>query len=424
MRELREWRYARRRMDVRGRMNRTRKETQQTGEATTPLRSSSPGYEHKSAEHEDTVHMDAPVPLVDLGFQHDLIAETVERGWGRVAQAGAFVLGEEVRTFEQDFATFCGVEHCVGVASGTDALELALRAVGVGHGDEVIVPTNSFIASASAVVRAGAIPVLVDVDPTFLLIDPDAVAARLTPRTKAIIAVHLFGQMAPMEQLRRIGDGRMLIVEDAAQAQGASRLGIGAGGFGLATGMSFYPGKNLGAYGDAGAVLTGNDEVKRRVRVLRDHGAEVKYQHSELGFNSRLDAVQAVVLSAKLPFLHAWNEARREASSRYDELLRDLPMVIRPMVFPGNEHVWHLYVVRVPRRDEVVNRLHQAGIGAGIHYPVPIHLQGAFRELGYREHDFPVAEQASREILSLPIYPGITPDQQEHVVHELGKALR
>ena len=219
----------------------------------------------------------------------------------------------------------------------------------------------------------------------------------------AILAVHLFGQMAPMEALRDIAGERVQLVEDGAQAHGATRFGVGVGGFGVATGISFYPGKNLGAYGDAGAVLTADDRIARRIRALRDHGCESKYQHDELGFNSRLDTLQAVVLGAKLPFLKAWNDERREAASRYGELLRDLPVVVPPTVVTGNEHVWHLYVVRVPRRDEVLKRLHEAGIGAGIHYPIPIHLPGAFASLGHREGDFPVAEEAAGEILSLPI---------------------
>jgi dTDP-4-amino-4,6-dideoxygalactose transaminase len=366
----------------------------------------------------------SPIPLVDLAIQHVLVAEAVGRGWDRVTESGAFVLGEDVRTFEEAYAAFCGIRYCVGLASGTDALELALRALDVGPGDEVIVPTNSFIASASAVVRAGAMPIFVDVDPVFLLIDPEDVASRMTSRTAAILAVHLFGQVAPMEELRRVADGRVPLVEDAAQAHGARRQGLAAGGLGAAAGTSFYPGKNLGAYGDAGAVLTQDDDLARRVRSLRDHGSQVKYQHPELGFNSRLDTLQAVVLGAKLPFLQAWNEARREAAARYEELLRSLPQVVPPRVLAGNEHVWHLYVVRVPDRDRVLRRLREAGVGAGIHYPIPIHLQGAFRHLGHREGDFPVAERACREILSLPIYPGITPDQQERVVHELRKALR
>jgi dTDP-4-amino-4,6-dideoxygalactose transaminase len=273
------------------------------------------------------------------------------------------------------------------------------------------------------VARTGATPVLADVDPSSLLIDPRQVHERRTSKTKAVLAVHLFGQAAPMELLRQAVDDEVKLIEDAAQAHGARRNGVGVGSLGEAAATSFYPGKNLGAYGDAGAALTNDGEIARRVTMLRDHGSEIKYQHPDLGFNSRLDTLQAVVLGAKLRSLQTWNEQRREAAVRYTELLEGSDKIVPPAVLPGNEHVWHLYVVRVPQRDVVLERLHEAGIGAGIHYPTPIHLQGAFEYLGHRPGDFPVAEQASEEILSLPLYPGITVEQQERVVNELRKAL-
>jgi dTDP-4-amino-4,6-dideoxygalactose transaminase len=364
------------------------------------------------------------IPLVDLSSQQRLIAEALEQGWANVIEQAAFILGNEVETFERAYASIVGTRYCVGFASGTDALELILRAAGVGAGDEVIVPTNSFIATATAAVRAGATPVLVDVNPDSLLIDPREVSLHVTPHTKAIVAVHMFGQLAPMEGLRAAVDDSILLVEDAAHAHGASRHGKAAGTFGVAAATSFYPGKNLGAYGDAGAVLTDEAEVAGRVRALRNHGSEEKYAHPELGFNSRLDTLQAVVLSAKLPYLHAWNDERRQAAAVYHELLERVPEAVVPGVEPGNEHVWHLYVVRVPNRDAVLRKLDDSGIRAGVHYPIPIHLQGAFKHLGYTQGDFPIAEQACREILSLPIYPGITTEQQERVVRELQRALR
>jgi dTDP-4-amino-4,6-dideoxygalactose transaminase len=316
------------------------------------------------------------------------------------------------------------VAHCIGVANGTDALEIALRALDVGAGDEVIVPTNSFVASALAVARAGARPVLVDCDAQTSLIDVADVERKLGPRTRAVMPVHLYGQLAPVERLAPLlAERGIAIVEDAAQAQGARRHGRGAGSFGALAATSFYPGKNLGAYGDAGAVLTGSDELARRVRALRNYGSEVKYHHPEPGFNSRLDTLQAVVLSAKLKRLAAWNAARRQSAERYDALLSRIPGVTLPTTLPGNEHVWHLYVVRVPRRDAVLARLQDAGIGAGIHYPTPIHLQGAFRQLAHRPGDFPVAEKLAGEVLSLPIYPGITPEQQERTARALAEAL-
>lgn len=366
-----------------------------------------------------------PIPLVDLKAQHEQVADEVRDGWERVLARTAFILGDEVTKFEDEFAAFSEVHACVGVANGTDALELALRAVGVGPGDEVIVPANSFIASALAVARMGATPALVDVDNATQLIDPAGVEARVTDRTKAIMPVHLFGQLAPMAPLLALSERTGIpIVEDAAQAQGARQDGVAAGGFGLAAGTSFYPGKNLGAYGDAGAVLTTSADVARTLRALRNYGSEVKYHHPETGFNSRLDTLQAVVLRAKLKRLAAWNAQRRAAAARYDELLADLEEVVPPRCLDGNEHIWHLYVIRVADRDRVLGALNEAGIGAGIHYPVPIHLQGAFAHLGHAAGEFPVTESAAAEILSLPLYAEITADQQEQVVSALQKALR
>jgi dTDP-4-amino-4,6-dideoxygalactose transaminase len=368
---------------------------------------------------------EGPVPLVDLAAAHAEVAAEIAAGWERVLTRSAFILGDEVGEFEQAFAAFSGVDHCVGVASGTDALELALRALDIGRGDEVILPANTFVATALAVARAGATPVVVDVDPASLLIDPGAVGAALSPRTRAVMPVHLFGQVAPMEDLQPLARAAGVhIVEDAAQSHGATRHGIGAGAFGVAAGTSFYPGKNLGAYGDAGAVLTSSAEVAGRLRALRNYGSDRKYHHPDAGFNSRLDTLQAVVLSAKLARLAEGNTARRAAAARYDDLLDDLEEVTRPLTLPGNEHVFHLYVVRLPRRDEVLAHLGRAGIGAGVHYPVPVHLQGAFADLGYRPGACPVAEAAAAEILSLPLYPQITAAQQERVVDELRKALR
>ena len=363
------------------------------------------------------------IPLVDLGAQHAEVAEEIAAGFARVIGQTAFILGPEVRSFEDAFARFCGVAHCVGVGNGTDALELAVRALGLGAGDEVLVPANTFIATALGVLRAGARPVLVDCD-GFFLMDPERTEAAITPRTRALLPVHLFGQMAEMEAFAEIADARgLLLLEDAAQAQGARRHGRPAGSFGIAAGTSFYPGKNLGAYGDAGAVLTSSDELAGRIRHLRNWGSERKYHHPELGFNSRLDTLQAVVLSAKLQRLAAWNEARRRAADRYAGLLTGLPGVELPRTLPGNEHIWHLYVVRVPRRDEVLARLQAEGIGAGIHYPTPLHLHGALKDLGYGPGDFPAAEKAAAEILSLPLHSHLTPDQQERVADALRRAL-
>ncbi|MGQ0779052.1 MAG: DegT/DnrJ/EryC1/StrS family aminotransferase [Pseudonocardiales bacterium] len=365
------------------------------------------------------------VPLVDLVAQHAQVAEEVAAGWAAVLERTAFVNGPQVAAFEAEFAAFSEVAHCVGVANGTDAIELALRAFGVGPGDECVLPTNTFIATAEAVVRTGATPVLVDCAEDTALIDVDAVAAAIGPRTRAVLPVHLYGQTAPVELITPLAhDAGAVVVEDAAQAHGARRHGVRAGGLGDAAATSFYPGKNLGAYGDAGAVLSTDGEVASRVRLLREHGSPRRYEHPELGFNSRLDSLQAVVLSAKLRRLEGWNAARRVAAVRYDELLAELPGVVRPVVADGNESVWHLYVIRVRDRDRLLAELTAAGIGAAVHYPTPLHLTGAFAHLGYLPGSFPVAERTASELLSLPLFPEITPMQQEWVVHVLSGALR
>jgi len=364
------------------------------------------------------------VPLVDLGWQHAEVAEQVQEGFAAVLASGAYVGGPDVRQFEQEYAAWSGVRHCVGVGNGTDALELALRACDVGRGDEVVLPANTFVATAEAVVRAGAVPVLADVDERCLLLDPEAVEAVAGPRTRALLPVHLFGQTAPVEQFAHLVDERgLVVIEDAAQSQGATRFGRPAGALGRVAATSFYPGKNLGAYGDAGGVLTDDDDVARRVRLLGNHGSSVKYQHDELGFNSRMDTLQAVVLRAKLTRLAEWNALRQAAAHRYDELLGDVAGVRLPGRLSGNVDVWHLYVVRVHDRDAVLDRLAAAGVGAGVHYPVPVHLQPAFRSLGKGPGTFPVAEAAAQQILSLPLFPGITVEQQHRVAHELRGAL-
>ena len=366
------------------------------------------------------------IPLVDLSAQHATVAEEVAEGWLEVLARTAFINGPQVADFERQYAATCAVAHCVGVANGTDAIEIALRALGVGAGDECILPANTFVATAEAVWRAGARPVLVDcaADDSYLL-DTVAVEAAITGRTRAIIPVHLYGQAAPVERLLPLASQvGAWIIEDAAQAQGARRLGAPAGSLGDAAATSFYPGKNLGAYGDAGAVLTSSDQLAARARMIRDHGSPRKYQHEVAGVNSRLDTLQAVVLSAKLRRLAGWNAARREAAARYDALLSGVADVIRPRTLEGNEHIWHLYVVRVPARDRVLKELHAANIGAGIHYPVPVHMTPAFAGLGYAEGAFPHAEMAAGQILSLPLFPEITASQQERVVSVLAAALR
>jgi dTDP-4-amino-4,6-dideoxygalactose transaminase len=366
----------------------------------------------------------ATIPLVDMRAAHAEVAAEIQAGFDDVIANTAFIKGAAVEAFERDYAAFTGVAHCVGVANGTDAVELALRAAGVTAGAEVIMPANTFVATAEAVVRAGARPAFADVDPDYLLLDPQALQAALSPETAAVLPVHLFGQMAPMAAIAGVaGRPETVIIEDAAQAHGATQAGRPAGSFGLLAGVSFYPGKNLGAYGDAGAVLTESAKHARQVRLLGDHGSERRYEHVTIGFNSRLDTFQAVVLRARLRRLAAGNAARRQASRRYSELLADVPGVTLPLTAPGNEHVWHLYVIRIPRRDHVLRLLQDEGIQAGIHYPVPVHLQPAFRHLGYGPGDFPVAEAAAAQLLSLPLYPQITEEQQVRVVDAVRRAL-
>ena len=362
-----------------------------------------------------------PIPLVDLAAQHDQVRDEVAAGWARVVETGAFIDGPDVQAFETELAAFSGAAHAIGCASGTDALEIALKAAGVEPGDGVIVPANTFAATAEAVVRMGATVEFADVDPDTMLLDADAAKAALTPRTRAIIPVHLYGQMAPVAGLRALAEAEgLVLVADAAQAQGATAAGEGiAAGVAIAA-TSFYPGKNLGAYGDGGAVLCDDDEVARIARSIGHHGVESdRYVHVRPGFTSRLDTLQAVVLRAKLARLAGWNEQRRAAAARYHDLLAGRDDVRRPVCSAGNEHVWHLYPVRVADRDQLLAGLQGAGIGAGAHYPVPLHLQQAFADPATGPGAFPVAERAAASVLSLPIFPGITAAQQVRVVETL-----
>ncbi|WP_316766946.1 DegT/DnrJ/EryC1/StrS family aminotransferase [Streptomyces sasae] len=368
------------------------------------------------------------IPLVDLKAAHEEVADEVRAGFERILADTAFVGGEEVRCFEREYAQFGGVAHCVGVGNGTDAVELALRASGVGVGDEVVVPANTFIATVGAVARIGARPVLADCLPDSHLLDPQAALDAVGPATRAVVPVHLYGQLADVTALTGRLPDRVRVVEDAAQCQGATHDGRTPGSGSIAA-TSFYPGKNLGAYGDAGAVLTDDEERAGLVRAIANHGGVAKYRHDVPGFNSRLDGLQAVVLRAKLARLADGNAARRAAAARYDAMLADLATagrVVLPATAPGNVHVWHLYVVQVAGadRDDIVGKLNAEGIGAGVHYPAPVHLTPAYHQLGYGRGDFPNAEKAADRILSLPLYPQITPDQQQRVVNTLADAIR
>ncbi|QGN33871.1 DegT/DnrJ/EryC1/StrS aminotransferase family protein [Microlunatus sp. Gsoil 973] len=365
------------------------------------------------------------VPFLDLPAQQAEIVDEVLPVWRRQFESAAFIGGPEVAAFEAEYADYIGVGHCIGVGNGTDAIEIALRAAGIAAGDEVILPANTFIATAEAVSRIGAVPVLVDVDDDYLLIDPSAVEAAVTPRTRAIIPVHIFGQTAAVEELEPIAAKHdLVIIEDAAQSQGASSSHGRAGALGRIAATSFYPGKNLGAAGDGGAVLTDDAELADFARNVSAHGSSVRYVHDRIGFNSRLDAIQATELRAKLRRLDKWNGARRAAADFYAELLENVQGVRVPMTRPGNEDVWHLYVVRVEERDRVLAEMAADGIGVAIHYPTPVHLTAAYAGLGRRRGEFPVAEAAAERILSLPMFPHLTEAQQEGTVAALAAAVR
>ncbi len=360
------------------------------------------------------------LPLVDLKAQYSAIASEIEPVLKEVIAGGRFILGPEVEELEKGFASFCGAESAVGVASGTDALSLALEGLGLEQGDEVIVPVNTFIATALAVSSAGAKPVFVDVDERAYNINVDLVEKTITQKTKAIIPVHLYGQPADMEPLMDLAEKHaLLIIEDACQAHGAEYKGKRVGSLGNAGCFSFYPGKNLGAYGDGGMVVTNDRELVEKLVILRNVGRKGKYQHLVKGYNSRLDNIQAAILQVKLNYLEGWNEARRRWAGLYNELLVDTPCIC-PFEAPDVKHVYHLYVVRVKERDRLKEHLRERGIATGIHYPIPIHLQEAYAELGYRKGDFPVAERLSEEILSLPIYP----EMGEEAVRKVADAVK
>jgi dTDP-4-amino-4,6-dideoxygalactose transaminase len=361
------------------------------------------------------------IPFNDLRAAHASLRDEIDRAMRRVLDSGWFILGEEVRAFEAEFAAYHGVPHAVGVANGTDAIELALRAAGVGRGDEVITVSHTAVPTVCAVERAGATPVLVDVDPDTYTIDPELVAAAITPRTRAILPVHLYGHPADMPALLALAERhRLLLVEDCAQAHGARVDGRLVGTFGRAAAFSFYPTKNLGALGDGGMVLTSDAALADALRRLRNYGQVTRYEHAERGVNSRLDELQAAILRVTLPHLDANNRRRRDLARRYDERLAEVPDVTTPRVRPGATHAYHLYVVRHPERDRLVERLSARGIGTLIHYAIPVHLQAAYRDLGYAPGSLPVTERISREIVSLPMHAGVTAD----MVDEIAEALR
>jgi dTDP-4-amino-4,6-dideoxygalactose transaminase len=358
------------------------------------------------------------IPFVDLKAQYRAIESDVQRAVTNVMETTAFILGPDVAAFEAEFARFIGLPHCTGVESGTAALKVALEAIGVGRGDEVLMPANTYIACAFAASQLGAVPTFVDMRDDYL-IDVDQIEAAITPRTKVIMPVHLYGQVADIEAIVAIATRRGIkVLEDVSQAHGATVGGLRAGTFGDVAGFSFYPGKNLGAYGDGGAICTADAELDDRIRLLHDFGQRKKYEHLIVGDNSRLDTMQAAVLRVKLAHLERWNAQRLQAAKWYDELLTAADFA-PPVRHTDEGHVYHLYVVRVAERERVMAELAAQGIQSGIHYPVPIHLQPAYRELGIPAGMFPRTEAAANTILSLPMFPEVTRAQVERVVAAL-----
>jgi dTDP-4-amino-4,6-dideoxygalactose transaminase len=361
------------------------------------------------------------VPFLDLKAQYRQIKPEVDAAISRAIESTQFVLGPEVSAFEKRFAEYCSVGHCLAANSGTSALHLALVAAGVGPGDEVITVSMTFVATTAAVLYSGAKPVFVDVDPVTWTMDPARVEAAITPRTKAILPVHLHGLMADMDPIMEIARRRgLVVIEDAAQAHGAEYKGRRAGSIGDLGCFSFYPGKNLGAFGEGGAVVTNQPELAKRVALLRDWGQETKYNHVVPGYNYRMDGIQGAVLNVKMNYIEAWTEGRRSVAADYDRRLAKLEST-RPQPPAHSRHVYHVYALCLPRRDETLNMLQQAGIGVGIHYPVPVHLQKAYADLGYRAGDLPVTEGLANRFLSLPIYPELRPEHVAEVVAQLKK---
>jgi dTDP-3-amino-3,4,6-trideoxy-alpha-D-glucose transaminase len=362
------------------------------------------------------------VPFVDLQAQHHGLSPALRAAFAELITRCDFILGSAVERFEADFARYIGARHAIGVGTGLDAIELALRAHGIGPGDEVVTAANTFIATVLAIEAVGARPVLVDVNRETYGMDPDAAAASIGPRTRALMPVHLYGHPVALDDILALARRHdLVVIEDAAQAHGARFKGGRAGAFGHAAAFSFYPAKNLGACGDGGMIVTSDDRVAEKARMLRNYGQRVKYHHAVMGTNSRLDTLQAAILGVKLPHLDGWNDARRGHARAYSEQLAGL--VHTPATSPDVEHVYHLYVIETERRDEVQQHLHSHGVDTGIHYPVPVHLQEACAHLGYRAGEFPNTEAAASRILSLPMYPELTPAHIEHVTSTLVAAM-
>ncbi len=355
------------------------------------------------------------VPFIDLQRQHKPIKKELMNAFEKVLDSGQFILGDEVKNFEHEVASYIGTEYAIGVSNGTDALLLSLAALGVHSGDEVITSPFTFMATAEVIALLGAKPIFCDIEPKTFNISPDKITPLISEKTKAILPVHLYGQAADMDKIMKIAkENNLKVVEDMAQAIGSKYNGENIGKFGDTACISFFPTKNLNALGDAGMIVTNNEFLDNKLRALRVHGASKKYYHDVLGYNDRLDAIQATFLRIKLKYLDEWNKKRRETALKYDEGLKDSVEV--PYITPGNETVYHQYTIRTSRRDELKQYLTEKNIGTAIHYPIPLHLQKAFDYLGYKEGDFPESEKAAKEVLSLPIHPDLADEEIEYVI--------
>lgn len=362
------------------------------------------------------------VPMLDLTEQYQQLKSEIIPALDDVMSKAHFILGDNVKKLEKDIAEYSNAKHAIGVANGSDAINIALLGLDLKPGDEVIVPSFTFFATAGAVARSGGVPVFVDIDPKTFNMDPASIEKAITPKTKAIIPVHLYGQMADMTAIKEIADKHNLyIIEDAAQAIGATSKGKKVGELGTIATYSFFPTKNLGAYGDAGMVITSDDEIGEKMRVLRVHGSKPKYYHHILGYNSRLDEMQAAILNVKFPHLNDWAELRREKAHTYSQLLQEMvgEQVVTPYEEDFNYHVFHQYTIRVQKRDELQAFLKEQGVETMIYYPKPLHLQPVFAELGYKEGDLPETEKAAKEAISLPMFPELKTEQQQYVVEKI-----
>ena len=367
--------------------------------------------------------MSRKIPLLDLVAQYETIKAEIDEAIQRVLDSGQFILGEDVSQFEDEMAAYLGVNHAIGVASGTDALILALRALDIGEGDEVILPASTFFATASTVMLVGAKPVLVDINPRTYCLNVDQFRAAVTEKTKAVIPVHLYGHPAEMDQINQIAaDNDLYVIEDNAQGIGAKYKGKKTGSLGDVACLSFFPSKNLGAYGDAGMVVTDSDVIANQVRQLRVHGWKVKYFPEILGYNSRLDTLQAAILRVKLHYLDQWNQRRRAIAALYDQALDKVDWIQAPFIAEDVEPVYHLYIIQTERRDQLKDRLDESGIATGIYYPQPLHLTNPCRELGYKEGDFPLSENASLKTLAIPIYPELKVEDLDRIIQTITKS--